>query len=228
MPTKKTNQTSDVGNISVSISDAFLLHSFSGLGLAASFWIGYNIYSINLISDPVQTLRLLCIVEIPISILLHSFFRQNSKQCSYWKAVVQGVVGLPVGALLMAFGAVVLGAPVGIQYLVKTLYWSFLMSAFTFVPTACIYGSTWKDWQRLFAYTKPIGVLDYIICIPAHGALIGAWLGAWPMPLDWERPWQEWPICVSYGAVVGYMVGMVVSMIFVLILGRGQSHSKRE
>jgi hypothetical protein len=26
--------------------------------------------------------------------------------------------------------------------------------------------------------------------MPSHGAVIGAWLGAWPMPLDWGRPWQ--------------------------------------
>lgn len=29
-----------------------------------------------------------------------------------------------------------------------------------------------------------------MILIPAYGAIIGAWFGAWPMPLDWERPWQ--------------------------------------
>jgi len=35
-----------------------------------------------------------------------------------------------------------------------------------------------------------MGSVDLIICLPAHGAVIGAWFGAWPMPLDWERPWQ--------------------------------------
>jgi hypothetical protein len=29
-----------------------------------------------------------------------------------------------------------------------------------------------------------------MISAPCHGAVVGAWLGAWPMPLDWERPWQ--------------------------------------
>lgn len=29
-----------------------------------------------------------------------------------------------------------------------------------------------------------------MISLPAYGAVIGAWFGAWPMPLDWERPWQ--------------------------------------
>ena len=29
-----------------------------------------------------------------------------------------------------------------------------------------------------------------MIFIPAYGTIIGGWFGAWPMPLDWERPWQ--------------------------------------
>jgi len=37
---------------------------------------------------------------------------------------------------------------------------------------------------------RPNEPLEYMICIPAHGAVIGGWFGAWPMPLDWERPWQ--------------------------------------
>lgn len=37
---------------------------------------------------------------------------------------------------------------------------------------------------------RPTGRVDYMVSLPAHGAVIGAWFGAWPMPLDWERPWQ--------------------------------------
>lgn len=37
---------------------------------------------------------------------------------------------------------------------------------------------------------RPTERVDYVISLPAHGAVIGAWFGAWPMPLDWERPWQ--------------------------------------
>lgn len=37
---------------------------------------------------------------------------------------------------------------------------------------------------------RPKEGVDCLISLPAQGAVIGAWLGAWPMPLDWERPWQ--------------------------------------
>ncbi|KAF8392991.1 hypothetical protein HHK36_021232 [Tetracentron sinense] len=211
---------------SPSVLEAFWLHLICGLGLAVAFWVANNVYAVNLISNPAQTLRLILVIESPIVIFLYSLFRQNPKQCSYLKAVGRGVLGLPAGAVLNAFGAIVLGTPVGIQYLTKTISWSLLMSLFTFVPAACVFGSSWTNWQRLFAHTKPNGILDYMICFPAHGAFLGAWLGAWPMPLDWERPWQEWPICVSYGAVAGYLVAMVASLGFIILCGGGRQHVK--
>nr|GMC68973.1 phosphatidylinositol-glycan biosynthesis class F protein [Ipomoea batatas] len=117
-----------------------------------------------------------------------------------------------VGAAMIAVGAIILGAPVGFQY---------------FVPAATVFGSSWTDWHRIFAQTKPAKNIDYMVFFPAHGAIIGAWFGAWPMPLDWERPWQEWPICVTYGAMAGYLVGMAVSMGFILFHNRPQ-HIKGE
>ncbi|XP_018827958.1 uncharacterized protein C1450.15-like isoform X3 [Juglans regia] len=134
-----------------------------------------------------------------------------------------------LGALVISLGAIALGAPVGTRYFLTTINWSLLMSLFTIVPAVSVFGSSWKDWQRIFAHTncRPIGSLDFMICLPAHGAIIGAWLGAWPMPLDWERPWQEWPICVSYGAMAGYLVALVVSFSLILVWARFE-HVKRD
>jgi phosphatidylinositol glycan class F len=49
------------GNLSKSISapQAFLIHLISGLGLAISLWVAHNFYSINLVSHPSITLRLI-------------------------------------------------------------------------------------------------------------------------------------------------------------------------
>ncbi|KAL5756652.1 hypothetical protein ACOSQ2_021398 [Xanthoceras sorbifolium] len=214
---------------SMSITQSFFNHLICGVGLAVGFWVAHNVYHINLVSDPSHTLRLIWVVESPIVILLYSCLRQNPDKCSYLKAVVRGILGLPVGALINALGAIALGAPIGIQYISKTINWSLLMSLFTFVPAASVFGSSWADWQRIFAHTKPNRSLEYMICIPAHAAVIGAWFGAWPMPLDWEKPWQEWPICVSYGVVVGYLVGIVASSGLVFVHGRQQQqHHKGE
>lgn len=43
------------------------------------------------------------------------------------------------------------------------------------------------------------------------GACVGAWIGAIPIPLDWDRDWQRWPVTVVvgmyFGAVVGKLAG---------------------
>nr|GMC71610.1 phosphatidylinositol-glycan biosynthesis class F protein isoform X1 [Ipomoea batatas] len=212
---------------SVSPLKACFLHLICGLGLASALWAARNIYSADLVSNPAQTLRLILASESPVVILLYSLFRHDSDRCSYFKALGRGLLGLPVGAAMIAVGAIILGAPVGFQYLGMTLYWSLVMSVFTFVPAATVFGSSWTDWHRIFAQTKPAKNIDYMVFFPAHGAIIGAWFGAWPMPLDWERPWQEWPICVTYGAMAGYLVGMAVSMGFILFHNRPQ-HIKGE
>ncbi|XP_057997557.1 PIGF/3-ketodihydrosphingosine reductase fusion protein-like [Hevea brasiliensis] len=219
--------TAENSSRSVSALQALSIHLICGLGLAIGLWVAHNLYSMNVVSDPSRTLRLIWIVESPIVTLLYSWFRLNPEQCSYLKAVGRGILALPVGALVTALGAIVLGAPVSIEYLPKTINWSLLMSSCMFVPAASVFGSSWSHWQRIFAYTKPNESLEYMICIPAHGAVIGAWLGAWPMPLDWERPWQEWPVCVTYGAMIGYLLAMVVSLGFVLVHG-GRQHRKRD
>eukprot|EP00515_Schizochytrium_aggregatum_P007756 CAMPEP_0202074386 /NCGR_PEP_ID=MMETSP0964-20121228/3580_1 /ASSEMBLY_ACC=CAM_ASM_000500 /TAXON_ID=4773 /ORGANISM="Schizochytrium aggregatum, Strain ATCC28209" /LENGTH=197 /DNA_ID=CAMNT_0048641531 /DNA_START=76 /DNA_END=669 /DNA_ORIENTATION=- len=54
---------------------------------------------------------------------------------------------------------------------------------------------------------------DLILVTQAHGAILGAWLGAIPIPLDWDRPWQAWPCTIAYGAYAGFMIGTVVGIV---------------
>nr|CAB3502144.1 unnamed protein product [Digitaria exilis] len=174
-----------------------------------------------LVSNPALALRLLVVCEAPVVIAVFSYLRRDRKSCSFIKAAARGLIGLPVGALLNAFGAIVLGAPVGIKSQGRET--NFV--TFQFVPAACVFGASKIDWQNVLShsmyvldfYFTPTDADNYIISVPCHGAVLGAWLGAWPMPLDWERPWQEWPICVTYGAVAGYLVGMAVSLVLIAV-----------
>ncbi|XP_057810375.1 uncharacterized protein LOC131024853 isoform X1 [Salvia miltiorrhiza] len=205
-----------------------LLHLTCGLGLALAFWVAVEFCSLSLIQNPAPTLFIVWAVDALVVIPVFSQFRLNPDKCSYVKAIVRGLMGLPAGALVNALGAIVLGAPVGIQHFKRTVNWSLLMSVFTFVPAASVFGSSWTDWHRIFAHSKPMRPVDFIICLPAHGAIIGAWFGAWPMPLDWERPWQEWPICVTYGAILGYLIGVMASFGFIVYHHKRQHNAKRD
>jgi phosphatidylinositol glycan class F len=40
-------------------------------------------------------------------------------------------------------------------------------------------------------------------------------VGAWVIPLDWDRPWQLWPIPCVLGAVGGYALTLLAAQLCV-------------
>ncbi|ESQ35203.1 hypothetical protein EUTSA_v10008658mg [Eutrema salsugineum] len=227
--TKKKKPVTSIGvcsDASISASGASFVYLITGLSLAVGFWVARNKFSVDLVSNPSLTLCLLWSIEFPIVIFVYSFFRRSPEKFSYFRALGRSIIGLFSGAFMNALGAIALGAPIGTQYLPKTIHWSFLMSVFTFVPATAVFGASWTDWHRVFASMKPSGNIEYMIFSPAYGAIIGGWFGAWPMPLDWERPWQEWPICVCYGAIGGYIAGQIVSLSVMFFLRKHNKNLK--
>ncbi|KAG6417163.1 hypothetical protein SASPL_119314 [Salvia splendens] len=227
-----------------SIRMMLLLHLTCGLGLALAFWAAVDLCSLVLIQNPSQTLFIVWAVHALVVIPVFSQFRLDPDKCSYVKAIVRGLMGLPAGALVNALGAIVLGAPVGIH---TDNEWRGLVNLVSLavdkiaLQKDCSLVSSNVGFHSRFSSMKPLSFasyyvqisrpmrpVDFIICLPAHGAIIGAWFGAWPMPLDWERPWQEWPICVTYGAILGYLIGVMASFGFVVYYHNRQHHAKRE
>ena len=35
-------------------------------------------------------------------------------------------------------------------------------------------------------------------------------MGAVPIPLDWDREWQKWPVTVVTGVFLGYIAGKLI------------------
>ena len=50
----------------------------------------------------------------------------------------------------------------------------------------------------------------------AWGAVSGAWLGAIPTPLDWDRPWQRWPVAPVVCASIGFVAATWAAVFFSL------------
>ena len=46
------------------------------------------------------------------------------------------------------------------------------------------------------------------------GAIFGAWVGAVPIPLDWDREWQKWPVTVVTGVYLGWAAGLLLGGTF--------------
>ncbi|OCH90481.1 hypothetical protein OBBRIDRAFT_776854 [Obba rivulosa] len=120
--------------------------------------------------------------------------------------------------LIVLFGAPILSHPL------HTYLLGFLVALLTTFTPVYIIGPpslrsdtkslvTRLTWIRLFAELSPRTPIERALVYPAAGALFGCWSGAIPIGLDWERPWQAWPLTPAYGAVAGYILGSLAALV---------------
>lgn len=56
--------------------------------------------------------------------------------------------------------------------------------------------------------------LERATVYPVYGTFIGAWLGVATMALDWDRPWQAWPLPLVFGSILGFIAGGLGSFVW--------------
>jgi len=132
---------------------------------------------------------------------------------------------LTLGATLATHVIVVLfGAPFT-THIIQTALFAFVVAILTaFTPTFVLgipsFASdtssliTRLTWTRLFAELSPRNALECTMVYPAVGTLVGGWLGAIPIALDWDRPWQTWPLTPLFGSIGGHILGVVAAFTF--------------
>jgi len=151
---------------------------------------------------------------------------------------------LPVASIFHAL-LVVFGAPIA-SYHIQTFLLALLLSLLTYFPTARVLGSPsiamFKDgqadvmlrftWVRIFAEFKPRTDTERALLYPVVGTMIGAWCGVIPIGLDWDRPWQAWPLTPAYGAIFGHVLGslaaFLVSSVYLLAQANVQATAELE
>jgi len=70
-----------------------------------------------------------------------------------------------------------------------------------------------SNWSRLLSQHSSMSIADKALCYPAFGSLAGAWFGVIPIALDWERPWQTYPLTPAAGSIIGFVVGSLVALL---------------
>jgi len=125
--------------------------------------------------------------------------------------VAQGGAILVACWLFLLYITICFGAPLTSE-LVETGSLCLLMTLLTVYPVLLVLGpSTSAVWR---VWTASPDSAHSVSCLHTVGlvTLVGAWLGAVPIPLDWDRDWQVWPISCCLGAVLGHVTGNLVTL----------------
>ncbi|XP_031439196.1 phosphatidylinositol-glycan biosynthesis class F protein [Clupea harengus] len=109
---------------------------------------------------------------------------------------------------------VLYGAPL-LESAVETFSLGVLLSTMTTLRCLCMMGPNVQAWIRVFSRDGAMSVWDTSLQITTGCSVLGAWLGAFPIPLDWDRPWQVWPVSCTLGATVGFLTGLLVAPVWI-------------
>ncbi|KAF8915434.1 GPI biosynthesis protein family Pig-F-domain-containing protein [Mucidula mucida] len=157
--------------------------------------------------------------------------RKTSAFINAWAATL-------VVSLVFHFVIVLFGAPIFSSGL-NTYLLSLLISLLSVFAPAYTYGtpSLSSDtesmvirmtWTRLFAEFSIRTPVERAIAYPSAGAIIGCWLGAIPIALDWDRPWQAWPLTPAFGGLLGYILASIAALTISAITALAQEDIRRE
>jgi GPI ethanolamine phosphate transferase 2/3 subunit F len=72
-------------------------------------------------------------------------------------------------------------------------------------------GENLQAYRRIFVDFRPINEDEMGAALAAFGGVVGSWLGAWPLPLDWQGLWQQWPVACIVCGVGGHLLGIIIA-----------------
>ncbi|KAL4745941.1 GPI biosynthesis protein family Pig-F-domain-containing protein [Aspergillus terricola var. indicus] len=128
-----------------------------------------------------------------------------------WK-LTPALLSLTLTVLLatpvLSFLLVLFGAPLTTHHTLTFLCAAHMAILSTF-PLIYTHGVDGPVWREIWGAARPFDA----VWGGALGTFLGAWVGAVPIPLDWDRPWQAYPITILTGAYVGYALGMLVGRV---------------
>lgn len=172
------------------------------------------------------------LVLIFLAELLKSFYLSASNDIQAKKTkgnknrvsdILKSFVFLLVVLFCYFVGIILFGAPI-LECHEETLMLSALMTLLTVFPLIAHSGVE-ASMQLLFG-VKTYGK-DTIVQMLINNSLLavsGAWLGAVVIPLDWNTPWQQWPIPCYLGAIGGYLLSNVLTVLKVSLMTAAQKY----
>ncbi|CAH6723793.1 glycosylphosphatidylinositol anchor biosynthesis protein 11 [[Candida] jaroonii] len=119
---------------------------------------------------------------------------------------------IPIFLSLPVFGIVILmGAPLA-SHLYETLLLAAHVSLIIFTPVIVLFKLNFSKFSIIVQKIDLKSIWNNSILLSILASIIATWCGVIPIPLDWDRPWQNWPITLLVGSYLGYFLGSFIKL----------------
>lgn len=149
-------------------------------------------------------------------VLVKNESRTNQKSRKSCSKALKSMMKFIVSSLILSITyytiIILFGAPV-LSLREETLMLTLTLVTLTFVP-ACLHLGI--DNAVILLFGLPTDIFADYIRTNVKFTLMGTWLGAIAIPLDWDRPWQAWPIPCVTSALIGYTLAHFFTLIGML------------
>ncbi|KAJ2798044.1 hypothetical protein H4R20_004966 [Coemansia guatemalensis] len=126
-----------------------------------------------------------------------------------------------LAAVIIAIGFVLFGAPIALKH-AETFMAALNVALLAVTPAILTLKANVESWQRALLSTENKTVSEKWAAGFFWLTIGFTWASAYFIPLDWERPWQQWPIPIVFGAFVGNLASLLYVLVrcFVLPVAR--------
>lgn len=130
---------------------------------------------------------------------------------------------------------VLMGAPF-IDDMFRTFLFSFWLVFIGFSPLIIslrgnlrqIYSILWHENVQWPNHSSTNSVHRLLMKNLAWATVLGAWCGAFAIPLDWDRWWQRWPITCLVSSTIGALLSPFVTFAWLSIRSRSHLNKNSE
>ncbi|KAJ2506074.1 Glycosylphosphatidylinositol (GPI) anchor assembly protein [Coemansia sp. RSA 2052] len=137
------------------------------------------------------------------------------------KSVLYMALATLVSAFAIAFGLVLFGAPFASQH-AETFMAALNMALLGVTPAILTLKASPEAWRKALISGSGGSVPEMWAAGLFWSTFVASWASAYFIPLDWDRPWQKWPIPIIGSAFLGNLVGLLYVLLrcFILPLAR--------
>lgn len=145
-------------------------------------------------------------------ILINTVYSRRKSSDNVVLLVFGAIVVSLIASVPLYATTVLVGAPI-LAYTPETVLFAVHLSLLILDPLLVEFKFDFARLRAIFGTNASVRMLlsNQVVALSICG-LVGAWMGVLPIPLDWDRPWQAWPVTLIAGTYVGTFVGGVISL----------------